>query len=42
MKVPNLRSRVTRSDGRFSNDAAAELVVVGEATEEIWGAGRVA
>ena len=35
MKVPKLRSRVTRSDGCFSNIATAEVVVVYEVTEEI-------
>lgn len=40
MKVPELR-RVTRLDGRFSNFAAAELVVVVEAIEEIWRVSKV-
>lgn len=35
MNVSKLRSRVTRSDGCFSNTAAAEVVVVQEVTEEI-------
>lgn len=40
MKVPELR-RVTSLDGRFSNFAAAELVVVVEAIEEIWRVSKV-
>lgn len=35
MKVPKLRSRLTKSDGCFGNTAAAELVIRQEAREEI-------
>lgn len=40
MKVLELR-RVTRLNGRFSNVAAAELVMVVEAIEEIWRVSKV-